>query len=104
MTAVEMEAWKLCARVQTQIVDEYAEYGDDHRTALYVERIQENLSVELEEARLYLSSTTSPSASVVHGYRRRIALYHEHVDLHSQGLRAFQHARFDRALVAMGRG
>ena len=104
MKIKELEAWSLCRRVEQQLNNEYAHEDPDYWTALYITRIRENLDVEVEEARLYLQSTPYPLTHTVHGYRRRISIYHEHIQLHAQGPRAVLQACTDLAMVSLGRG
>lgn len=70
----------------------------------FLQEIQSRLDSAIKSAHVYLSTSSNPLASEVHSHRRVVAIYHEAIDLYSQGWDAELHAVREGAMVCMGRG
>ena len=77
--------------------------GDEWVSA-FAQEMEFRLAQAVEEANTFLNHSIDPSSTLVHYHRRRIAIFHEAVELHTADTETIKYAIRQRDMIVHGRG
>lgn len=111
MREVEQKERDRLIKLRDDLSDKYEAEGADVWVPIYVETVSKLLDDIVREAYTYRAlygnpkQGPDPTRMALQGYRRRIAVHHELIDLHKQGPgeEAYWHAYRQGDLVLLGR-